>query len=318
MRSKVVHGQSAWSFGALVLAFALLASGPVFAKGESEMRAYLLSINRLYEDLEYERALAQIARAKTVASTTDENVALSLYEGVILADMNRWAESSAAFKEALFLRPEAKLPLKVSPKVAQHFETVRQSVKKELGAGPKPPDPPAQTQPPKTDPPAPVQRPAPVVPEAKPAPKRELSPVSKAESKPAPKPEDSARTPLPTEALPRAATEGTERGLLRPRVLIPAISGGVLLVAGGAVWAMSRQELSRLQNDDPTLNTTEAVRSTASRGSTLQTLGVGMLGAGVVSLGIAVGIYASGTPSSEAALRVGTDGTSAFVMGRWP
>ncbi|HEX8701848.1 MAG TPA: hypothetical protein VF815_23675 [Myxococcaceae bacterium] len=320
----------------MVLVLALLRPTPAFSKGEDEMRGYLLSIHRLYQDLEYERALAQIERAKAVARTTDENVALSLYEGVVLADMSRWAESSAAFKEALFLRPDAKLPVKVAPKVAQHFEKVRESVKKELQGGSKPPEVSAQTPAPKPAPPAAAPKPAaPVIPEVRPEPKPEQKaeakpepkPVAKAEVKPeAPKPAPKAEVkpeaprpvPLPPEAVPVAPTMATGRSFLRPRVLIPAIAGGVLLAAGGTSWAMSRKELSRLNNDDQSLDTREEVRSVASRGSTLQTLGVGMLGAGVVSLGIAAGMYASSTPSSDGALMMGTDGTSAFVMGRWP
>jgi hypothetical protein len=115
-----------------------------------------------------------------------------------------------------------------------------------------------------------------------------------------------------------APTEVTERSFTRPQFLIPAIAGGVLLVAGGTTWAMSRQELSRLNNDDPAIATREDARQVASRGSTLQSVGVGLLGAGVVGLGIATGWYALGSSSNEMTLNVGTDGTSAFVHGRWP
>lgn len=257
-----------------LLILALLLPGPVLAQGGSSMQKALRTVNRLYEELEYERALAQIASARTLATTTDEDVTLSLYQGVILGDMSRWEESAAAFKTALFLRPEAKLPVKVSPKVEQHFEKVRQQVQQELAANAKPP-------------------------------------VATVEPKP-------AAPPLAPSAPPEPSPEVSGRSFTRPQVLIPAIGGAVLLVAGGTSYALSRGELSRLNGDDPKLTTREEVRSAASKGRTLQAVGVGLLGAGVVGLGFAAGWHVFGPPSNEMALRVGTDGTSAFVQGRWP
>lgn len=269
MPSLVLHLQ------VLLLTLAALGSAPARAQGASEVQAYLLSVKRLYEDLENESALKQIARARTLPRTQEEEVTLSLYEGVIQADLSRWEASAAAFKAALTQDPEARLPVRVSPKVEQHFETVRQEVNQELAARAKPP-------------------PAPAPPPPLPAP-----------------PE---KEPEPEAAVAQVQT----RSFTRPQVLIPAITGGVLLVAGGATWAMSRQELSRLNNDDPALTTREEAHSAASRGSTLQTVGVGLLGAGVVGLGIATGWYTLGQSSNELSLKLGTDGTSAFVQGRWP
>jgi hypothetical protein len=266
----------------LLLVLFLLPPRPALAQGSSEVQAYLLSVKRLYEDFENESALKQIARAKTLPRTPDEDVTLSLYEGVIQADLNRWAESAAAFKAALSQRPEAQLPVKVSPKVQQHFEKVRQDVKQELAARAKPPEPPPA-------PPAPP---------------------------PATKPSPSSPGPIADVGSP--PPEVAQRSFTRPQVLIPAITGGVLLVAGGTTWAMSRKELSRLNNDDPDIRTREDAHSTASRGRTLQSVGVGLLGAGAVGLGLAAGWYAFGPASNEMALQVGTDGTSAFVQGRWP
>jgi hypothetical protein len=241
------------------------------------MQKALRTINQLYAELEYERALAQITSAQTLAKTTDEDVTLSLYRGLILADMSRWDESAAAFKTALFLRPEAKLPVKVSPKVEQHFEKVRREVTQELAASAKPS-------------------------------------VATAE----PKPTEPAMTPLPPSATPEASSKASGRSFTRPQVLIPAIGGAVLLVAGGTSWAMSRQELSRLNGNDQPFSSHEEVDSAASKGKTLQSLGVGLMGAGVASLGFAVGWHLFGPPSNGMALQVGTDGTSAFVQGRWP
>jgi tetratricopeptide (TPR) repeat protein len=280
------------------LALALLWPEGVGAEGESDVRAYLLSVNRLYQDLEYERALAQLALARSLARTVEDNVTLSLYEGVILADMSRWDESAAAFKEALFLRPEVKLPVKVSPKVQQHFEAVRRRVRRELDANavkrpkeaPQPAAPPVEAPPPS----ATTQRP------------------ERAAEVP--------RTPTSAPALPEAApavtAEAPGRGL-RTRLLLPAVGSGVLLIAGGTTYALSRRELSRLRSNDASLATAEDAHRSASRGRTYQSLGVGLLAAGAVGLGITTALHFMGNPG-EVALWVSTDGSSAFVQGRWP
>jgi hypothetical protein len=93
---------------------------------------YLIAAIRLYESLEYEHALAQLGRARKLASTVQEDVIVSLYEGILHADMGRGEEARASFKTALLLDPNAKLPLSVSPKVEKEFETMRTRVKKEL------------------------------------------------------------------------------------------------------------------------------------------------------------------------------------------
>jgi len=281
--------------GMVLLGLLLLWPGGAGAQGDSDMSGYLLSVNRLYEDLEYERALAQLERGRSLARTAEENVTLSLYEGVILADMSRWAESEAAFKEALFVRPEAKLPVKVSPKVARHFEAVREKVRRELAAhAAKAP----KQEPRSSDAPGPQA--------TTPQPAREST---------------AAKAPVPAGAVPAAeppvAAEAPSRGMLRPQVLIPAIGSGVLLIAGGASYALSRQELSRLRRNDESLATQEEAHRSASRGRAYQTLGVGLLGAGVVGLGITTALHFT-AGQDEVKLSVSTDGTSAFVQGRWP
>lgn len=57
---------------------------------------------------------------------------VSLAEGVVLADLNRNDEAMAAFKNGLLLSPDAKLPIKVSPRIAGDVEALRVKVKKEL------------------------------------------------------------------------------------------------------------------------------------------------------------------------------------------
>lgn len=289
------------AFGMAALALLLLRPVPASAQDDTEARAYLLSVKRLYEDLEYESALTQISRARTVTHTPANLIALALYEGIILAELSRWEESAAAFKNALRLHPEAKLPVKVAPKVAQHFEAVRQSVKQELAASQKPPEFPKSVTLP-LDRPVDEQKPAPVA----------------SKVLPEPKPQSPSAPPQTSSSLEVEPSVTESRSFTSPEFLGPAITGGILVVLGGTSWALSRRELSRLNNDDPSLATPGDAQQAASRGRTLQSLGVGLLGAGVAGLGFAYGWYAFGSPSSETALRVSTDGTSAFVQGRWP
>jgi tetratricopeptide (TPR) repeat protein len=110
--------------------FALVALA-VLAQADDVQR-YLTAASRLYENLEYERALEQLDRAKKLSRGIEDDVTVALYEGAIRADMGQDEQARAAFKTGLYLRPDAKLPVKVSPKVEQQFEDVRVAVKKEL------------------------------------------------------------------------------------------------------------------------------------------------------------------------------------------
>lgn len=95
---------------------------------QNEFQLRLSTAAQLYEELEYEKALEQVIRAKAVARGVEEDVAAFLYEGLILADLGRREEAIAAFKTALYLKPTATLPVKVSPKVGADLEMVRQEV----------------------------------------------------------------------------------------------------------------------------------------------------------------------------------------------
>jgi hypothetical protein len=303
-RARVRVGSTHLVRRTLLLAVLLVLPLPAQAQNDSALQGYLFSVRRLYESLEYEQALGQIARAKRFASTVHDDVILSLYEGIILADLNRWDESAATFKAGLFLLPNAPLPITVSPKVKEHFEAVRQEVLREIAAAKE------SAQPFPSNPPPPGAERS--LAEAQ-SPRAGDAP---SEKKPAPK--RTERTSVAADAVPTASSTAAERGLLRPQVLIPAIGGGVLMAAGGTSWAVSRRELSRLRSADPSLATLEDIRRSASRGSTYQTVGVGLLGAGVVGVGIAAGLFIGMPSNSEVTLGMSTDGTSTFVRGRWP
>ncbi len=120
------------AFALLVLALLWVGSPLRSAHAANDFKRYLTAAVRLYESLEYERALKQLERAKRVARGVEEDVSIAIHEGIILAEMGRWQEARDTFKTALLLSPEAKLPLRVSPKVEVEFEKQRERARQEL------------------------------------------------------------------------------------------------------------------------------------------------------------------------------------------
>jgi tetratricopeptide (TPR) repeat protein len=123
-----------------ILMISLLALGvvPHAAHGEDDFNHHLSASVRLYKSLEYEQAMVQLQRAKQLARSTGQNASIALHEGIFLADLGKREESLAAFRAALLLEPEAKLPFKVSPKMVRGFEDVRVRVRMELASALKP------------------------------------------------------------------------------------------------------------------------------------------------------------------------------------
>lgn len=114
-------------------AFAVALLWATAASAQSaDAQRYILAASRLYENLEYERALDQLKKARGVSGGVDDDVNIALYEGVILSDMGKKEEAVAAFREGLYLKPEANLPVKVAPKIAQVFTATKNDVLKEL------------------------------------------------------------------------------------------------------------------------------------------------------------------------------------------
>jgi len=101
------------------------------AHADAEFENDLAEAVRLYEELEYEQALVWLERASKASHDTKEEVARLLYKGLISADMGRWAVARAAFRSALQHDPEARLPLRTSPKVVAAFESQQAKVQAE-------------------------------------------------------------------------------------------------------------------------------------------------------------------------------------------
>lgn len=173
---------------ALALGLALATSPLRPAWGASDYERYLRAAERLYESLEYERALQQLSRARKLASSVQQDVEVSLYEGILYAELGRWSQARASFKAALLLEPEARLPLTVSPKVQKELEAQREQVRKEL-AGRTPSVPVSSTPPPQPPPATEPPRPStdkPLRPDLKPTPRVEPTAPVATVQKPAP------------------------------------------------------------------------------------------------------------------------------------
>ena len=99
----------------------------------AEVKKYLNAAVTLYENLEYEKALKQIQRAKTKSTGASDDARIALYEGIVYADMGKEDQALNLFKTGLAMEPEAKLPLEVSPKVEKVFNRARENVQKLLG-----------------------------------------------------------------------------------------------------------------------------------------------------------------------------------------
>jgi tetratricopeptide (TPR) repeat protein len=104
------------------------------SRKEDGFQARMKAAAWLYEELEYEQALKALSQAQLLAKTDDEQAEVAVYQGIVLADLGHREKSLAAFRKGLSLRLEARLPVKVSPKVEQDFEAVRQAVRSEREA----------------------------------------------------------------------------------------------------------------------------------------------------------------------------------------
>jgi tetratricopeptide (TPR) repeat protein len=130
---------AAWMLLCCLLAVGAL---PWPAHAQADFQRSLDTAVRLYKDLEYEQALEQLQKARRLALGNDQEVSVSLHEGIILGDMGQRDESRAAFRKGLRMNPDAKLPFKVSPKLQSDFSEVQAEVRQErlnqeLAAAPK-------------------------------------------------------------------------------------------------------------------------------------------------------------------------------------
>src|SRR5207244_1561645 len=104
-----------------VVILSLLAAGVSSADISPDVKKYVGSASALFEKLEYEKALAQLKRAKAKSQGPEDDLKITLLEGIVLAEMGD-VNAPAAFASALGMDPNATLPMVVSPKVQRVFE----------------------------------------------------------------------------------------------------------------------------------------------------------------------------------------------------
>jgi tetratricopeptide (TPR) repeat protein len=235
-----------------------------------ELRTYLQAALRLYESLDYEQALEKLGRAKSYVRTLEDDALLSFYEGIILADLNRKEESKAAFRAGLLLKPDARLPMKVSPKVEQDFEAVRADVQRELASQQVPlePEPPPEV----------VQQPPPTQ-------EKQAATASSAAGADPARPAEARRPVLsPAPSTPGVAAAPSPR----PRVLAYALMGGGVAVAGAGVFlglsGLSFNERKQELTIDEAVKARATASTQLSAGSVLLGVGLAALGTGTVLL----------------------------------
>ena len=115
---------------------------------KADFASQFASAVSLYENFDYEHALEEFNKAKALAKGVDQEVPVSLYLGIVQAELGNREQCLAAFRTALYLKPDATLPVKVSPRVQGDLEDVRKTVMRDLGITPAPvatPPPPAVT-----------------------------------------------------------------------------------------------------------------------------------------------------------------------------
>lgn len=128
----MLHVRRWFSLLAMCVLLASATSAQAQSKQSRELKRRLNAAARLYEDLEYEKALDQLKRAKALNLDTDDSALVAIYQGLVLADLGKQPQAVEAFKEGLSLNPDAKLPMKVSPKVVRLFEEVRDETRRKL------------------------------------------------------------------------------------------------------------------------------------------------------------------------------------------
>jgi hypothetical protein len=108
-------------------------SAPMALAQSPEVQRYLGAVRSLYESLEYEKALQQLARAREISRSADGDAAIGVWEGVIRSELGQIREGEAAMRTALSLDPSIGLPVEVSPKLSGRFEELRAEVRRQLG-----------------------------------------------------------------------------------------------------------------------------------------------------------------------------------------
>lgn len=114
---------------ALLAAVSLVPAGARASDPANDSKRYLNSAIRLYQSLDYEKAVEQLRLAKQLPHSADDDVTLALYEGILLFELGQ-PGGGESFRTALSLSPDAQLPEKVAPQIRAAFDAERARMKK--------------------------------------------------------------------------------------------------------------------------------------------------------------------------------------------
>ncbi len=246
----------------------LLCAAPVLADVSPDVRKYLGSAAALFEKLEYEKALAQLKRARAKSQGPEDDLRIALYEGVVLAEMGD-ATAPAAFASALGMDPNANLPLVVSPKVQRVFDKAKEQVQKVLAAQ-------AEAERARAE----EQR------------KRDEA------NKPPPVAQNPDPTPPPAAVVEQPQPEAKPAAL--KYLWIPeTVVATAALVTGTVLLVQAKSAQDALNNNVPT-NREEAL-ATANRGANMQLFGWVAVGVGAAAAAAAVTTFIIGHGGSSGA-----------------
>lgn len=250
-----------------LLIVSLLCAGPSLAEVSPDVKKYLGSAAALFEKLEYEKALAQLKRARAKSQGPEDDLRIALYEGVVLAEMGD-ATAPAAFASALGMDPNANLPLVVSPKVQKVFDKAKEQVQKVLAAQ------------------AEAER------------ARAEEQRKKDEANKPPPPAEKKPEPAPAAIVeqPRAEPQPSALKYLWIPETVVATAG---LVTGTVLLVQAKSAQDALNNNVPA-NREEAL-ATANRGANMQLFGWVAVGVGAAAAAAAVTTFIIGRSSGSGA-----------------
>ncbi|ATB34943.1 hypothetical protein CYFUS_000355 [Cystobacter fuscus] len=316
----------AW-LGVPLVVLGLLLPRTGHASDEGEVRAVIVAISRLYEEFEYERALAMLQLARSLPRGPEDESALSLYEGILLCETGQFAKGETAFRTALLMKPGVSLPVRVAPKIDALFGSIRQELALKtspsivvLAEG----SPPLQREqvPQASSPGDAAHSPAPIEPDV---PLVVPVPSGVAQLARSDVGRVVAKSPVSTGLVPasgRPLTDSGESpasGTVRKLSLIPTVAGVLLVGAGAVSWSVSQHRLEQLRNGDSSLHSSVDVQNVVSSGRSMQTLSSVLFGASALAFVSAAGMILWGEPAPKPlSLGLSVDGSSAFVQGRWP
>jgi hypothetical protein len=247
---------------------AVLVTTGAFAEPSAAVKKYLGGAAALFENLEYEKALTQLGRAKAKSQGPEDDAAIALYEGTVLAEMGD-PRASSLFVLALGIEPDAQLPFVVSPKVQQVFDKAKASVSKLVKPKPAPePEPPKEAPPPKETPP-PAQPPPPAL-------------------QPAPPP-----TPPPAVSAARPSAQSS--GIVRKLSFVPGVLGVGAAVTGVVLRLLADSVHTSLVTGAPM--SPDDARNQVSTGKLYQTVGFLLIGIGAAAIAAAVAMFIGGGAS---------------------